>query len=152
MVGYKKAEKEMIDAAKDFYLEHGPGKVIEKVKATSDTKKVLDFYHDIGQVKDSMEHHIYWDILKKIEDPKNPVVTHEEISKAKAKAEKEHLIRMKEENDIRAAEALDAEIIEKQAELEKRKDELVAKREAKLKALEAEKERLEKEEEEINSL
>lgn len=138
MVGYKKEERDLIENAKSFFMEHSPKTIIDK--EGTDTTEILNFYHDSGLLSTPEMHLPFWSLMKKLEDGYVDAV--EEDNKKKA-AEKVHLLKLREEADLKAAKRKREEAAEALEEAERIASKGKREREAKLRALEAEKKRIE---------
>jgi len=140
MVNYKKAEKDMIEAAKEYFVEHATHKSI-KDRQMAKIPEVLKFYHGVSRLVNTKGlHDIMDDILLKF-DP--GYVSDEKVSDALKKAEDLALIKVREEADIREQQAIEEEAKKLADEAEQKQIALIAKRDAKLKALQVETERVE---------
>ena len=144
MPNYKTEETQMIEKAKEYFLEHSNKKLSERMGTK--TSEIMNFYHDTGMINTPADHQIMWSILKKL---KTITKSDEEISKEKMEDKKKAKIKMKEELEDRAAEELEKKAKEMLAEAEKKKAELRAKKEAKIKELEEKKARLEAQAEDL---
>lgn len=141
MPHYKKEEREMVENAKKYFIDHSPKTIEQRLSAKTD--EVVTFYHDMGMIYTPEDHGIMWNILKKLAAEPEKIETHEDISKKKAEDEKEAKKIAKETAAEKAAEEAEKEALKALEEARKKKEELRAEKEAKIKELEEKKARLE---------
>lgn len=63
MPKYKKIEQTTVDNAREYFIEHSPKPVKERLVA--DDLEVVDFYHDTGILRTPAQHDIMWAIWDK---------------------------------------------------------------------------------------